>query len=98
MAAFPWGILIFLGGLLYGWWTPGKQNKTSMFKTALIIGAVVGIVFAILGATTNSSPLGFATDVVGTIISIAMLAILFIAGVWVGDVIEARTSAGRRQA
>ncbi|MBI4392330.1 MAG: hypothetical protein HY556_00835 [Euryarchaeota archaeon] len=95
MADLPWGLLIFLGGLIYGWWTPGTQNKTNMLKMGLLIGAVVGVLFAVLGYTTSTSPLGFANDVAGTIVSIVILTILFIAGVWVGDFIEARTTTKR---
>jgi cation transporter-like permease len=85
--AFPWGLLTFLFGIVYGYVTPGRQDKMAMFKKGLIIGIILAIVFAIIGFLTGYDALGVA-GAIGVLISIIVLSILFVAGTWVGDLLE----------
>lgn len=90
--AIPWGLVTFVIGLLYGWLSPGRQNKGYLFKTGLLIGLVLALVFGILGWVTNSNPLGIAAaDMLGIFLSVVVLTLLFVLGAWIGDLIEGGT-------
>ena len=41
---FPWGILVVLVGIAYGYFTPGRQSKMQILKKGLLWGLVVAIV------------------------------------------------------
>lgn len=84
---FGWLVLLF--GIVYGYMTPGRQNKMELFKTAIIIGLIVGIVFGLIGMVTRINAIGFGDlSIVGIIVSAVVIAILFVVGAWVGDFIE----------
>jgi hypothetical protein len=87
-----WGWIVLLIGILYGYFTPGRQNKMDIFKKGLVIGLVLGLVFAIVGTLANVNPLGFGvgTGVVAIIVGVVFLTIAFVVGVWIGDLIEGR--------
>ncbi|MHB8604317.1 MAG: hypothetical protein ACYDCK_03595 [Thermoplasmatota archaeon] len=89
---------MFIIGIAYGWMTPGRQNKMQMFKSGIIIGVVVALVFALLGALFDINPLGLASGFVYTIIAAIILAALFVFGVWIGDLIEGASKKGGRAA
>jgi len=86
--AVPWGLVVLLIGVLYGYFTPGRQDKMKMLKMGVIIGIVLGLLFGLIGYLAGQSALGFGNDVVGTFIGIVVMTILFVVGVWVGDLIE----------
>ncbi|MES2155196.1 MAG: hypothetical protein V4510_08685 [bacterium] len=90
--AIPWGLVTFLIGLLYGLLKPGWQNKGAMFREGLFIGIVVAVVVALIGAATGYPALGL-VDAVGIIITALILSLLFIVGVWLGDLL----TSGRHQ-
>ncbi|HET6320142.1 MAG TPA: hypothetical protein VFG86_27100, partial [Chloroflexota bacterium] len=84
-----WGWIAFLVGIAYGWWKPGKQNKWDMLKTGVLVGAVIAILFALLGYATGYDPIGLGTaTLLGTFISFVVLTVVFVVGVWIGDLIE----------
>lgn len=89
-----WGLISFLIGLVYGWASPGRQDKSQILKTGFMIGLVLAIVLALIGYVTGAAPLGFSTGLgmIGIIIDVLVITLLFILGVWLGDMIE-----GRRQ-
>lgn len=90
-----WGLLVFLIGIAYGWMSPGKQDKSTLFKKGLLYGLVVAIVVSLLGFFFNSNPLGLGDNgFVGILISAVVLTLAFILGVWIGDMIEGRRHAG----
>ena len=93
--AFPWGILVVLIGIAYGYFTPGRQSKMAILKRGLLWGLVIAIVFAALGFFFGVDPLGLAASPVSFFISFVVLTLLFILGVWIGDLIEGRSGRGR---
>jgi hypothetical protein len=91
-----WGLLIFVIGIAYGFFSHGRQDKGQLFKTGLLIGLVLAIVFGLLGGLTG---LGLPGGFLGIFISALILTILFVVGVWIGDLIEGpsrRATNGRR--
>lgn len=93
--AVPWGLLTFVIGLAYGWFTPGRQNKMKLLKTGLLIGIVIAVLLALIGYAANVNPLGLGTGVVELVIATVVLVLLFVLGVWVGDLIEGATKKKR---
>lgn len=91
-----WGLLTFVIGLLYGWLSPGRQNKGQMFKTGLLIGIVLALVLGLIGYVANSNPVGFGTGMLGIFLSVLILTLVFVLGVWIGDLIEG-ASRGRHR-
>jgi hypothetical protein len=89
--AVPWGVIVFLVGILYGFFTPGRQDKGRLLRNGIIIGLVLALVFALLGAFAGANPLGFGgSGFVGIFVSALVLTILFVLGVWLGDLLEGR--------
>lgn len=84
--AVPWGLVAFVVGLVYGMLKAGKQDKSELFKRGLLIGLVVGIVLAVIGLLTGYGALGVA-GFVAALWSAFVLSLLFILGVWLGDVL-----------
>ena len=85
-----WGLVVFLIGIVYGWWKPGRQDKMDILKTGVVVGIVLAIVFALLGVAVNFNPLGLelGTGMLGTLLAIIVLTVVFILGVFIGDWIE----------
>lgn len=83
-----WGLIVFLVGILYGWLTPGTQDKGRLFLNGLLIGVVLAIVLALFGAAINAAPLPLGTGVLGIILDVLVLTLIFILGAWLGDLIE----------
>lgn len=89
--AVPWGLVVVVIGVVYGYAKPGKQSKWDIFKTGLLIGIVLGLVFGVLGWFTGLASLGaglVGDGFWGTLVSVVWLTILFIVGVFVGDLLE----------
>lgn len=86
--AIPWGLVVILIGIVYGYAKPGKQSKWKIFKTGLLIGIVLALVFAIFGFFADFRAIGIGGGFFGTIIDVIILTILFIVGVWIGDILE----------
>lgn len=95
--ALPWGLLIFVVGLLYGWLSPGRQDKGRLFKNGLMIGLVLALVLALLGWMGNTNPLGVSGvgGFLSVLLSVVVLTIVFILGAWIGDMIEGGTTRRR---
>lgn len=85
-----WGTLTILLGVLYGYFTPGRQNKKDLFTKAILIGFILAVVFALLGDVLNVHPLGLGSGILATIIGAIVLAVLFVLGAYIGDWIEDR--------
>ncbi|MGQ0537276.1 MAG: hypothetical protein ACT4PT_14535, partial [Methanobacteriota archaeon] len=76
--AVPWGLVVFLVGIAYGWATPGRQDKWGMFKMAAWIGLVLAIILGLIGHLFDANPLGLETQgILGTIVAIVILSVLF---------------------
>ena len=88
--AVPWGLVTFVIGFVYGFFTPGRQNKARLFKTGLLWGVIIAVVLAVLGYFANAPTLGIGFGFVGIILEAIVLTLLFILGVWLGDLLEGR--------
>jgi hypothetical protein len=87
--AIPWGLLTVVVGFAYGALKAGKQDKGRLFRDGLIIGVVLALVLAVIGALTGIPLLAVAGAVgaVGILITAILLSLLFILGVWLGDLV-----------
>jgi hypothetical protein len=90
-----WGIIAFVVGIAYGWLARGRQDKSHLFVTALIWGFVIALVLALIGLLAGQSAIGLGQGVVGFFISVLIISLLFILGVWIGDLIEGASSRRR---
>lgn len=82
----PWGLVVFVVGILYGALKKGRQDKSDLFKQGLIIGLVLALVLVVLGALVGAPALGFG-GAVGIIVGAIVLSLLFVLGVWIGDLV-----------
>ena len=87
--AVPWGLILFLVGILYGLLAKGKQDKSHLFKRGLLIGFVLAIVIAVIGFLTGAPALGFG-GALAILWTALILSLLFILGVWLGDLLEGK--------
>ncbi|HEV8361616.1 MAG TPA: hypothetical protein VGR28_14300 [Candidatus Thermoplasmatota archaeon] len=87
-----WGWIVLLIGILYGYMTPGRQDKMAIFKKGVVIGIILALVLGIIGYVANVDPLGLGlgTGILALLISVIFLTIAFVVGVWIGDMIEGR--------
>lgn len=85
-----WGLLALVLGVLYGWLKPGHQDKSQIMMRGFIIGLVVGLVLVLLGVVVGSNPISFGSGFVGIVLGVVIITLLFILGVWLGDLIEGK--------
>jgi peptidoglycan/LPS O-acetylase OafA/YrhL len=83
-----WGLLALVIGVLYGWLKPGSQDKSRLLVNGLVIGLVVGLALALLGVAVGSNPVYFGSGFLGIFLGIVIITLLFVLGVWLGDLIE----------
>ncbi|HUR69169.1 MAG TPA: hypothetical protein VM370_07970 [Candidatus Thermoplasmatota archaeon] len=91
-----WGWLALLIGIAYGFLTPGSQDKMALLKKGLIIGIVIAVVLAILGILFHVNLLGFGSSLVWSILSAIVIVLLFVGGVWLGDLLEGAMKKNKR--
>lgn len=87
-------ILTFAIGAVYGYLKPGKEDRKALFKKGLLIGAILALVFVGLGLLAGREFLllgGLAG--VFVFIEVIILAVLFIAGTFIGDWLEEKSKA-----
>lgn len=87
-----WGLLAFVIGLLYGWLKPGRQDKSQLLMRGLVIGLIIGLVLALLGFAIGSNPVYVGSGILGIILGVVIISLLFVLGVWLGDLIEGSKS------
>jgi uncharacterized membrane protein len=85
-----WGVLALLTGFLYGWLKPGAQDKSQILVRGLVFGLIVGLVLAVLGYALNSNPVYVGSGFLGIVLGVVIITLLFVLGVWVGDLVEGR--------
>lgn len=85
-----WGWLALIIGIVYGYVTPGHQDKKKLLTQGLIIGLLIAVVFVIISQVANMNPLGMGTHLIANIIGAVIIALLFVGGVWLGDLLEHR--------
>ena len=81
-----WGLIAFVIGIAFGAMKKGRQDKSDLLKQGLIIGLVVALVLALIGFFTGFGALGVAGGV-AIIWTTLVLTVLFVLGVWIGDLI-----------
>ncbi|MCK4734684.1 MAG: hypothetical protein KAT65_19675 [Methanophagales archaeon] len=81
-------ILAFIVGLVYGYVKPGKEKRWELFKKGIVYGVILGIIFGIIGFFVGGLFL-FAASAIGMFIEVIFLVIIFIAGTFIGDLLEA---------
>jgi len=80
-------ILAFIVGLVYGYVKPGKEKRWELFKKGIVYGIILGIIFGIMGFFVGGLFL-FAVSAIGIFIEVIFLVIIFIAGTFIGDLLE----------
>lgn len=90
-----WGLILFLVGLAYGFFASGRQDKSRLFMTGLLIGLVLAIVFGLLGGMRG---VGLPDSFLGIMLSALILTILFVLGVWIGDLLQGHSGRSRARA
>lgn len=83
-----WGIAAFAVGLFYGWLAPGRQEKGRVFLIALFWGLLLAVILTLVGAWAGQSAIGLGEGFLGFVVSVLIISLLFVLGVWVGDLIE----------
>ncbi len=84
-----WPLVIVLVGLAYGALARGKQDKGKLFRQGLMIGIAFGVILAVLAALTGSPFLTILAiaGAVGIVLDAILISLLFILGVWLGDLV-----------
>lgn len=85
-----WGLLALLVGILYGWLKPGVQDKSQLLVRGLVFALILGVVLALFGYAIDSNPIYFGSGFVGLVLGVVIITLLFILGVWLGDLIEGK--------
>lgn len=83
-----WGLATLPIGGLFGWMTPGLRNRTRVLRVGLGLGIVVGVVLAVFGRAIGSRPLGIGDTGTDAVAAGIGMAVLFVVGVWIGDVLR----------
>lgn len=86
--AVPWGLLVFVIGILYGAIARGRQDKGGLLKQGLVIGLVLALVLVLIGWVTGAPALGLGGGL-WIFVAAVVLTLLFVLGVWIGDLITA---------
>ncbi len=82
-------ILTFVLGIIYGYISPGKENRGALLRNGLIIGIVLAIILAILGTFVGGAIMALAG--VAIFVEVVILTVLFIIGTLIGDWLEGRS-------
>lgn len=94
--ALPWGLVVFLIGIAWGLLAPGRQGKLRLIFNGLLIGAILALVFILLGHTIDNNPLGLGDTWGEYFLAFLVISLLFALGVWVGDLVEGMARGRRR--
>ncbi len=81
--------LTFVLGIIYGYVSPGRENRGALFRKGLIAGIVLAIILAGLGLFVGGTIM--ALSGMAVFIEVVILTVLFIIGTWIGDWLEGRS-------
>ncbi len=81
--------LTFVIGIIYGYVSPGRENRGALLRKGLIIGIVLAIILVVLGLFVGGTIM--ALSGVAVFIEVVILTVLFIIGTWIGDWLEGRS-------
>ncbi len=83
--------LTFALGIIYGYVSPGRENRGALIRKGLIIGIVLAIILVVVGLF-----MGFVGGTIMVLsgvfvfIEVVILTVLFIIGTWIGDWLEGK--------
>jgi hypothetical protein len=83
-------MLALIVGVLYGYMSPGKEDKMKILKNGLKWGVMIGIVMAVLNLLLGGGFLLSGAGLLGSIIAVVYLTIFFIIGAFIGDFLEGK--------
>ena len=87
--AYTMAILIIIIGIIYGYMKPGKEDRSALLKTGVVIGIILGAITIVLGLLGGGGFLLFGSIVgVAIFIEVIILAVLFVIGTYIGDMLE----------
>ncbi len=87
--AYTLEILIIIFGIVYGYLKPGKEDRSALLKKGVIIGIILGAIMVVLGLIGGRWILLLGT-LAGAFVflEVIILAVLFIIGTYIGDMLE----------
>ncbi len=87
--AYTLEILIIIIGIIYGYMKPGKEDRSALLKKGVVIGIILGGIMVLLGLIGGGGIL-LLGSLVGAVvfIEVIILAVLFIIGTYIGDMLE----------
>ncbi len=87
--AYTLEILIIIIGIIYGYMKPGKEDRSTLLKKGVVIGIILGAIMVVLGLIGGRWILLLGTLAGAVVfIEVIILAILFIIGTYIGDMLE----------
>ncbi len=87
--AYTLEILIIIIGIIYGYMKPGKEDRSALLKKGVVIGIILGAIMVVLGLIGGRGILLLGTLVGAVVfIEVIILAVLFIIGTYIGDMLE----------
>jgi hypothetical protein len=87
--AYTFEILIVIIGIIYGYMRPGKEDRSALFKKGIVIGIILGAIMVMLGLFGGRGFLLLGGLVGAAVfIEVIILAVLFIIGTYIGDMLE----------
>jgi len=82
-------ILIIIIGIIYGYIKPGKEDRSTLLKKGVVIGIILGAIMVVLGLIGGRWILLLGTLAGAVVfIEVIILAVLFIIGTYIGDMLE----------
>ena len=81
--------LTFVLGIIYGYVSPGRENRSALLWKGLIIGIVLAIILVVLGFFVGGAIMTLSG--VAIFVEVVILTVLFIIGTWIGDWLEGRS-------
>jgi hypothetical protein len=83
-------LLSLIAGIIYGYLKTGKEDRIVLFKRGFLLGIVIAVIIAGLVLISGiSSMLIFVSSSIMIVLSIVLLTVMFIAGTFIGDWLEA---------
>jgi hypothetical protein len=87
--AYTLEVLIIIIGIIYGYMKPGKEDRSALLKKGVIIGIILGAIMVVLGLIGGRGILLLGSFVGAIVfIEVIILAVLFIIGTYIGDMLE----------
>ncbi|MFZ3169059.1 MAG: hypothetical protein WA130_15710 [Candidatus Methanoperedens sp.] len=87
--AYTLEILIIIIGIIYGYMRPGKEDRSALLKNGVVIGIILGALMVLLGLFGGREILLLGSLAgVAVFIEVIILAVLFIIGTYIGDMLE----------